>query len=289
VDDSRPDEALALPREPGAEVTEQPADPPGAGNNHSSITTNPLYEPGDLLIEGMPFAVTGELTADTRSPAGQHSSTSSSSPTGATKGYGGRTDLGTLDALGMFVTMTYEVNRLRSGGLSQACQFDPRVDGEQPTACVFDISSPALIVAAYERSDAFRGALAQLTVSGIDQQHPGCDVLTLRPEGERPIDRLIELKSSGEHARTQAMTWNEWKTAQTDDLRSHFYLYLVANLRSDLPDAPPFLRAVRDPYATIRAQEHIDRSTTRRVTLRVAEFEEAEHLELGVSSGVRSS
>ena len=80
------------------------------------------------------------------------------------------------------------------------------------------------------------------------------------------------------------MTWNEWKTAQNDHLRSHFYLYLVGNLRSDLPDARPFLRAVRDPYATIRAQEQVDHSTTRRVVLRVAEFEQAEHLELGVAS-----
>ena len=80
------------------------------------------------------------------------------------------------------------------------------------------------------------------------------------------------------------MTWNEWKTAQNDRLRSHFYLYLVANLRSDLPDARPFLRAVHDPCATIRSQEQVDHSTTRRVVLRVAEFEQAEHLELGVAT-----
>ncbi len=48
------------------------------------------------------------------------------------------------------------------------------------------------------------------------------------------------------------MTWNEWKTAQSDTLRARFYLYLAANLRSDLPDAIPFLRIVRDPYATMR-------------------------------------
>lgn len=51
----------------------------------------------------------------------------------------------------------------------------------------------------------------------------------------------------------------------------------------DLPGARPFLRAVRDPYATIRTQEQVDHSTTRRVLLRVAEFEQAEHLELGVA------
>ena len=80
------------------------------------------------------------------------------------------------------------------------------------------------------------------------------------------------------------MTWNVWKTAKNDRLRSHFYLYLVGNLRSDLPEARPFLRAVRDPFATIRAQEQVDHSTTRRVVLRVAEFDQAEQLELGVAA-----
>jgi hypothetical protein len=126
--------------------------------------------------------------------------------------------------------------------------------------------------------------MQQLVASGVHDQHPGCDILTIRPGASESLDRQIELKTSGQHARTQAMTWNEWKTAQNDDLRSHFYLYLVGNLRSDLPDARPFLRAVHDPYATIRAQEQVDHSTTRRVVLRVAEFEQAEHLELGVAT-----
>jgi hypothetical protein len=124
--------------------------------------------------------------------------------------------------------------------------------------------------------------MTELALNGVSKQHPGCDILTLRPQGDSPIDRLIELKSSGQHARTQAMTWNEWKTAQNDQLRSHFFLYLVGNLRSDLPDARPFLRTVRDPYATIRAQEEIDHSVTRRVVLRIEEFDQAEQLELGV-------
>ena len=124
--------------------------------------------------------------------------------------------------------------------------------------------------------------MAQLAGQGVHQQHPGCDILTLRPGMTQPIDRLIELKSSGQHPRTQAMTWNEWKTAQNDQLRSHFYLYLV-DLRRDLPDARPFLRAVLDPYAAIRAQEQVDHSVTRRVVLRVAEFDEAEHLDIGVA------
>ncbi len=40
---------------------------------------------------------------------------------------------------------------------------------------------------------------------------------------------------------------------------------------------------LRDPYATMRAQEPLDNSQTRRVVLQVAELDEAEHLELGVA------
>lgn len=36
------------------------------------------------------------------------------------------------------------------------------------------------------------------------------------------------------------MTWNEWKTAGKESLRSRFYLYLVGNLRADI-DATPFI------------------------------------------------
>jgi hypothetical protein len=240
----------------------------------------PLYDAADLLIAGTPITVTGDEPRNGNIPTKRRSSTQSKP--GKTTGYGGRTDLSALDALGMFVAMNYEVNRLLADAPT-ASIFDPNVKDDQPEACVFDISSPALIAFARQRSTAFEEAMQPLTANGVHQQHPGCDILTLRPGSSKPIDRLIELKSSGQHARTQAMTWNEWKTAQNDQLRSHFFLYLVANLRSDLPEARPFLRAVRDPYATLRAQEQVDHSTTRRVVLRVAEFEQAEHLELGVA------
>jgi hypothetical protein len=156
------------------------------------------------------------------------------------------------------------VNRLTLDGVTSTRVFAPGRKADQPHACVLDISIPALIALAQRHSEHFRQAMAQLTCHGVHQQHPGCDILTLRPGMAQPIDRLIELKSSGQHARTHAMTWNEWKTAQNDQLRSHFYLYLVANLRSDLPDARPFLRAVRDPYATISAKEQVEHSVTRR-------------------------
>jgi hypothetical protein len=113
-------------------------------------------------------------------------------------------------------------------------------------------------------------------------QAPGFDILTLNPHRGDSLDRLIELKSSGVQARLQEMSWNEWKSARNSKLRDLFYLYLVGNLRSDLGDAVPFLRAVHDPFATIWAEEVTQDSHTRRVQLHVTQFAAAEHLDLGV-------
>ena len=280
-EETTPDGDLALPKELSGDAEEKPAEQPEPGADGGAVEMTPLYAATDLLIAGTPITVTGDEATNGKPRSTRRSAAQTKA--GATTGYGGRTDLSALDALGMFVAMTYEVNRLFSD-VPTACIFDPGVKADQPDACVFDISSPALIAAARHHSTAFDQAMHQLTANGVHPQQPGCDILTLHPGSSKPIDRLIELKSSGQHARTQGMTWNEWKTAQNDQVRSHFYLYLVANLRSDLPDARPFLRAVRDPYATIRAQEQVDHSTTRRVVLRVAEFEQAEHLEFSVAA-----
>jgi hypothetical protein len=78
------------------------------------------------------------------------------------------------------------------------------------------------------------------------------------------------------------MSWNEWKSAQNSSLRPLYYLYLVGNLRSDLGDAVPFIRTVRDPFATIWAEEVEENSRSRRIQLHVSQFEAAEHLDLSV-------
>lgn len=280
---------LTLPKQAADEALEVPVEPPPlAPDGVGPISMAPLYTPEDLVIGGTAVSIAGEAPSNAPTRP-QRSTARAGGRSGSTTGYGGLTDLSALDRLGMHVAMAYEVNRLCEDGLTDAQRFDPDDPADQRDAYVFDVSSPALIAVAHQRSESFRDALAQLMGFGVNQQHPGCDILTLRPDGPSPIDRLIELKSSGHHARTQAMTWNEWKTAQNDDLRSHFFLYLVANLRSDLPDARPFLRAVRDPYATISADEHEGHSTTRHVVLRVEEFEEAEHLEIGVRFPNRTS
>jgi len=72
----------------------------------------------------------------------------------------------------MFIAMTYERNRLRRAGLSEAEIFDPSLDEDQPHAHVFDISSPALISHSNECSTRFAAALRYLTSNSVDAQHP---------------------------------------------------------------------------------------------------------------------
>jgi hypothetical protein len=75
---------------------------------------------------------------------------------------------------------------------------------------------------------------------------------------------------------------HEWKTAKASSLRERFYLYLVGNLRSDLPAAQPYIRTIRNPFKQIAADVQVLRTTQRKVQLTVAEFREAEHLDLTV-------
>lgn len=284
-EESHTEAELELPREPGEEIPEQPVLRPSPDENSvQPFAITPLYSIDELLIEGTPIVVNGKERSKSDERNREHRRAPREPGVGITTGYGGRTDLSALDALGMSVTMSYEINRLSADGLTSAQIFHPALRADQPEACVFDISSAPLIALAAEHSELFRIAIAELVKNGVSQHSPGCDVLTLRPSSELPIDRLIELKSSGQHAKTQAMTWNEWKTARKESLRSRFYLYLVGNLRSDLPGASPFIRTVRDPFGSIRAEESVDESATRKVVLRVAEFDEAAHLELGVAN-----
>jgi len=73
------------------------------------------------------------------------------------------------------------------------------------------------------------------------------------------------------------------KTARASNLREVFWLYLVGNLRADLPHAAPYVRAIHDPFGTLVADEVSEKHLRRAVQLRVREFEHAEHLDLGVA------
>jgi hypothetical protein len=276
-----PSPVVELPLEPGDTVDETPAQPPKPQPSQDLEPATPLYTPDQLLVEGTPVSLTG-IRREERDRPPRESGLRKPGANGNRGGYGGRTDLGVLDRLGMFIAMAFESNRLKSGGLPEAEVFDPALEKDQPHAYVFDVSSPELIGVSTERSPRFANAMTYLLGHGVDSRHPGCDILTIGSDQRSPVDRLIELKSSGVHSRTQAMTWNEWKTAQSADLRSHFYLYLAGNLRSDLPDARPFLRTVHDPYESMRSEEQEEETRSRKVVLYVSEFDEAEELELGL-------
>jgi len=127
-----------------------------------------------------------------------------------------------LNLLGMDITMAYEVIRLRRKGFT-AQVFDP---GEPASdeALVFDVSTPAAIMAASTASPRFKAVLEHLGSCDVAPNFPGFDVMTLAPGNSIWPERMIELKSSGVHARIQEMTWNEWKTAQHSQVRPYFYL-----------------------------------------------------------------
>jgi hypothetical protein len=56
----------------------------------------------------------------------------------------------------------------------------------------------------------------------------------------------------------------------------------VGNLRADLQNAVPFIRAVRDPFGTLAASEQEDTIRKHTVQLRVREFAAADQLTLQV-------
>jgi hypothetical protein len=182
----------------------------------------------------------------------------------------------------MSVALSFERLRLRRQGHTDASIFVPGEPSDR--AFVFDVSNPARIKAAARDSLRFRKAIERLGPRVLSIKFPGFDILTLDPV-DRMSDRLIELKSSGVDAQVQSMTWNEWKTARDSVLREQFFLYLVSNLRSDLGDRKPYLRAIKDPFGSLLHQELIESGVRRSVQLRVQEFAEAEHQPLEVVAG----
>jgi hypothetical protein len=197
--------------------------------------------------------------------------------------FGGNTDLAKLDALGMWVALSFEQGRLRRVGLSEAKVFDGEGACGDAHVLVFNVSHPDLVESARTKSNQFNGAMKWLHETfGVVPDWPGFDLLTLDPRLPNAVDRMIELKSSGVASRVQEMTWNEWKTARASTLRERFYLYLVGNLRTDLTGAHPYIRTIRNPFEQIVADVQVARSYQRKVQLAVHEFREAEHLDLTV-------
>lgn len=278
---AEPPEAPETLKTPGETPTEQPATQPTQIEQQGQRFKTPLFRPDQLLVEGEPVVIAG----DGRGAPVRHrrsGGSGASKQDGGTAGYGGQTDLNELDRLGMHVAMTYERSRLRRSGVGSAEIFSVEAQEMQQSALVFDVSTLEALDDARERSASFREAFAHLEREGVSLQAPGFDILTMNPQRPNGIDRIIELKSSGVAARLQEMSWNEWKSAQNSSLRRHYYLYLVGNLRSDLGDAVPFIRTVRDPFEAIWAEEVDHESRSRKIQLHVSRFTAAEHLDLVV-------
>lgn len=262
----------AGPDEAGAET---PADPPHAP---AAAPPVPLLRFDDLTIDGEPVLVAGDRQRETKTTTNDdRSNAAGKGPTGVRRAAVG-TDLNELDALGMRIAMSYELRRLRRAGHADATDRLEAGAG----ALVVDVHSPAAIRSAEESNAAVATVMRDLEAVGVSRLYPGFDILTI---ADGKPDRLIELKSSGVDARVQVMSWNEWKTARANNSREAFWLYLVGNLRADLPHAGPYVRAIRDPFGTLVADEVSEQHLRRAVQLRVREFEHAEHLDLGVVPG----
>ena len=271
----------------GSGSGEVPAEHPGEGGRPLSLEApprTPLYTIEQLLVDGEPIMLLGKNNP-TVGP-GKEQAPGARSGRGVTSGgYGGRTDLDSLNEVGMSVVLTYERNRLRKRGLNDACVFDPSCKTLQPGALVFDVSTPEKVARARSLSTLFKAAMNKLSVEfKVSLDWPGFDVLTLDPNLAEYCDRLIELKSSGVASRVQDMTWNEWKTATSSALRGRFYLYLVGNLRSDLDGDGPYIRTIKNPFEQLIADVHVNRNLSRKVQLSVHDFKEAEHLKLTIRS-----
>lgn len=239
----------------------------------------PLHTFEDLLIDGEVIRVAG---ADPKPSNGGRSHAGGSTTDGDTPG-GSRgapraaqgTDLNELDRLGMRITFAFEQRRFpgRTTAVLPSDQAAPDAD-----VLIVDVSSPSMIKEAVAQSAVVKSVFESLQSQGISDLFPGFDILTI--DGTE-IDRMIELKSSGVDAQVQAMSWNEWKTAG-GNVRHRFWLYLVGNLRADLQDAAPFVRAVQDPFGTLAASKSEDVIRKRTVQLRVREFAAADELKLSL-------
>ncbi len=276
---------------PGPEVSAEPTPAPEAeqtrGENPAArpeapapaAPPVPLHSFESLLLDGEPILLKGDVPSDPTDRRGkQHHGKPGSE--GTIKRAAPGTDLSALDALGMNIAIAYEVRRLEKAGRSVAVIAGTGMTGTGDTLVV-DTHTPAAIAEAAELSAVVLQVMEDLEQQGISRLYPGFDLLSIK---DGNVDRMIELKSSGVDARVQAMSWNEWKSASRSTLRPNFWLYLAGNLRADLGNALPYLRAIHDPFGSLIG-EHIEETrVTRAVQLRVREFAEADQLNLTVTS-----
>jgi len=282
VDNTAGDVKTAAPIVSSEEAAHPPD--PNTHDQNGDVRRTPLFALDEIMVEGQPEALIGSEQTPSSKDGGDGRRAASRHTKMRTVGYGGHTDLDTLNGLGMSIALVYERNRLRRADLKRAQILDPSIETKQPDALVFDLSSPRLIERARALSRPFDSAIVHLQKHfGVSPEWPGFDILSLDPRREDAVDRLIELKSSGVDANMQEMSWNEWK-ASSSPLRPRYFLYLVGNLRSDLKGAVPYVRTVQDPFGQLESETRVTRTVQRKVQLAVRMFKQAEHLDLTIVS-----
>ena len=219
----------------------------------------PIYEPGELAIAGDRETIIVEPSEDN----GDENSDGDAreSPSG-----GGGPDMKyrtIVDQLGMQITVEYERARLRE-------EFDFENRDNSPEDYVFEVHTERTIQKA--RNDSIASPVIKRLVEevGLPLPYPGFDILTVNPN-TGGADRLIELKSSGHDTRTPGISWNEWKTARTEDVSDRFYLYIVGNLRKDIR-SDPYVRAIRNPFELLRPETEERSETKREVKVDITNF-----------------
>ena len=258
---------------PGADSL-QPVQPPSPRAPAAPVV--PLRRFEDLLFEGESVHVEGTGPSSNSTGGAGDTGTGggggASGPAPTPKAAAGM-DLEGLDRLGMQITLAFEQHRLAGRTVTVLPSNHEPGTAE---SLIVDVSSPKMIAAAEAQSAVVRQVFDDLGKEGISRLFPGYDILTI-VDGK--VDRMIELKSSGVDAQVQAMSWNEWKTAG-GAMREHFWLYLVGNLRADLQHALPFVRAIQDPFGTLKGSTAEDVIRRRSVQLRIREFAAADELVL---------
>jgi hypothetical protein len=222
---------------------------------------HPLYEPEELVIgdvtsmEGQ--RISDELSAD--GPSGSNQQSSKAANNGDRKSELHPNYKNDVESLAKIIVRKMERSRLQNSASD--------LDG----TFVFDVSTPEKVDELCEKYDLVDQVFSDLNETGIRREYPGFDILTIHPEEKKP-DRLIELKSSGLNKRKASVTLNEWKTAGETNLKSRFYLYVIANLRSD-KSGMPWIRIIENPVETTLSREVEEVNRNKKIDVYVDHFD----------------
>jgi len=177
-------------------------------------------------------------------------------PPGGTDGSNGgsRTNPSSSPAAGGIREATNQVGREIAYGF-ECSRLETEAGISDPERFVFHVDDRSHIQRA-RRGLKSKPVLDWLTKEvGLDWTYPGFDILTIHPdseEGSPKVDRLIEVKSLMEDG-TVSISLNEWYTANKEELREKYHLYVIADLGLD-SSGYPFIRTVENPSEILQAQ-----------------------------------